>query len=112
MAYIIATDANFKQEVLDYDGLVLVDIWADWCGPCKTMRPIVENIARTFRGRAKVAFMELSQSEKTASGYGVQGVPTLMFFWKGKLVSQTVGARTEEFLTKKINNYLKRLPLA
>ena len=84
------TDDNFKEE-LAADEPVLVDFWAPWCGPCRTIAPVVEEIARKYEGRLKVTKVNVDENPLLASRYNIQGIPTLGFFKDGQLVDQVVG---------------------
>ncbi len=85
-------DKNFASEVLSADLPVLVDFWATWCGPCRSIGPIVEDLAKEFSGRVKVAKLNVDENPGTPSQYGVRGIPTLILFKGGKVVDQIVGA--------------------
>jgi thioredoxin 1 len=85
-------DKNFSAEVLKADLPVLVDFWATWCGPCRTIGPIVEDLAKEFVGKVKVAKLNVDENPGTPSQYGVRGIPTLILFKGGKVVEQIVGA--------------------
>ena len=85
-------DDNFKREVLDADLPVLVDFWAEWCSPCRMVGPIVEAIAKEYRGKLKVCKLNVDQGLETASSYGIMSIPTLAIFKKGKVVDKIVGA--------------------
>ncbi|MFA5144083.1 MAG: thioredoxin [Candidatus Omnitrophota bacterium] len=85
-------DNNFKHEVLDADLPVLVDFWARWCGPCRMVGPIVETIAKKYKGKLKVCKLNVDEAPETASSYGVMSIPTLVIFRKGKIVDKIVGA--------------------
>lgn len=85
-------DQNFAMEVLGSDLPVLVDFWATWCGPCRSISPIVEELAKDFTGRLRVAKLNVDENPGTPSQYGVRGIPTLILFKNGKIVDQIVGA--------------------
>ncbi len=85
-------DKNFASEVLNSDLPALVEFWATWCGPCRSISPIVEDLAKEFDGRVKVSKLNVDESPATTSQYGVRGIPTLILFKGGKIVDQIVGA--------------------
>lgn len=85
-------DKNFASEVLNSDLPVLVDFWATWCGPCRSIGPIVEELAKEFIGRVKVTKLNVDESPATPSQYGVRGIPTLILFRGGKILDQIIGA--------------------
>lgn len=86
------TDDNFKAEVLEAELPVLVDFYADWCGPCKMMAPVVEALAAEYEGRVKIGKLNVDQSPDTAGQYGIMSIPTLLFFKNGEVVNKIVGA--------------------
>jgi len=86
------TDKNFSAEVLNADLPVLVDFWATWCAPCRSISPIVEDLAKDFTGKVKVAKLNVDENPGTPGQYGVRGIPTLILFKGGKVVDQVVGA--------------------
>ncbi len=86
------TDKNFSSEVLQSDIPVLVDFWATWCGPCRAIAPIVEELAKEFSGRVKITKLNVDENPVTPSQYGVRGIPTLILFKEGKVVDQIVGS--------------------
>ncbi len=85
-------DKNFAEEVLNADLPVLVDFWATWCGPCRSISPIIEELAKEFTGRVKVTKLNVDESPATPSQYGVRGIPTLILFKGGKILDQIIGA--------------------
>jgi thioredoxin 1 len=106
MALLTLNDDNFQTDVLQSDVPVLVDFYAEWCGPCKQLAPVIEEIARSFGGRIKVGKVDVDQAQKTAMQYGIMGVPTVMIFKGGKAVDQIVGRVPKETLEDKINRAL------
>jgi thioredoxin 1 len=86
------TDANFEQEILECPLPALVDFWAAWCGPCRIIGPIVEEIAEEYKDRARVAKMNVDDNVNTPARYGVRGIPALLLFKNGELVDQIIGA--------------------
>ncbi len=89
------SDDSFDLEVLNADGPVLVDYWAEWCGPCKMIGPIVEEIAEEYGDRLKVTKLDIDSNIKTPMQYGIRGIPTLMIFRDGKVQATKVGALTK-----------------
>ncbi len=106
MGAVHLSDENFKKEVLESGTPCLVDFWAEWCGPCRRVAPVVEEIADEFQGRVKVAKLNVDEDSKTASAYGVMSIPTLMFFKDGKVVEQIVGAVAKQELVAKLEELL------
>ena len=97
MAVVNITNANFKEEVLESDKKVLVDFWAPWCGPCRMVSPIVEEIAEE-NAAIKVAKINIDEQPQLASQYGVMSIPTLMVFENGDIADKAVGARNKAFI--------------
>ena len=86
------TDADFESEVEKNDGLTVVDFWATWCGPCRMIAPILDQLAVEYQGKVKVTKLDVDSNIKTASRFNVRSIPTILFFKDGKLVDQVVGA--------------------
>ncbi len=100
------TDNTFDAEVLKSDIPVLTDFWAEWCGPCRTIAPILEEIAEEYDGQLKIAKLDVDENNLTAARYGIQGIPTLMLFKDGQLVERLVGAMPKERLLSHIRPHL------
>ena len=100
------TDATFETEVLKADQPVLLDYWAEWCGPCKMLSPILYEIAADYAGRIKVAKMNIDDNQNTPSSYGVRGIPTLMIFKNGAVEATKVGAMSKSQLSSFIDSHL------
>ena len=100
------SDASFKKEVLESDIPVLVDFWANWCGPCKMIAPAIEELAKEYSGKIKVGKLDVDENSKTATHYGIMSIPTLIFFNKGKVMHQLVGVVTKAELKRKIEEHL------
>ena len=99
-------DTNFKSEVADSAMPVLVDFWAPWCGPCKMIAPVLEELAKEYDGKVKVAKINVDDSPNTAGEYGVRSIPTLILFKNGKVFEQTVGVQSKENLKQLIDKSL------
>lgn len=102
--YITLTDANFKDEVLSSEVPVLVDFWATWCGPCRMIAPIIEELAQEFDGRAKIGKVDVDNNSRIAAQYGIRSIPTLLFFKDGEVVEQQIGASPKRILSEKLES--------
>ncbi len=98
------TDATFEQEVLQSQTPVLVDYWAEWCGPCKMIAPALDQIASEYQGRLKVAKLNIDENQATPPKYGIRGIPTLMLFKNGNLEATKVGALSKTQLAAFIDS--------
>jgi len=103
------TDASFKEEVLDSDVPVLVDFWAPWCGPCRMVAPVVDEIAEQYKDKVKVVKLNTDENPSVASQYGIRSIPTLMIFKDGQRVDMVVGAVPKTTLANTLEKHLKPL---
>ena len=106
MGLVHVNDKSFASEVLNSDVPVLVDFWATWCGPCRSISPIVEELAKEFSGRVKVTKLNVDESPAIPTQYGVRGIPTLILFKGGKILDQLVGAHPKARLKALIEKAL------
>jgi len=97
------TDANFEEEVINSDIPVLVDYWAEWCGPCKMIAPVLDELAAEYGGKVKICKVDVDSNQETAARFGVRGIPTLMIFKDGNAQGQKVGALSKNQLSEFIN---------
>lgn len=100
------TDENFEQEVLKSDLPVLVDFWATWCGPCRMVGPIVDELAKEYAGKLKVGKLNVDNNGKTSIKYGIMSIPSLLFFKKGQVVDQMVGAAPKNSFVERLEKLL------
>jgi len=100
------TDANFETEVLQSTSPVLVDYWAEWCGPCKMIAPILDDVAKEYNGKLKVAKLNIDENQETPAKYGIRGIPTLMLFKGGNIEATKVGALSKSQLDAFIDSHL------
>ncbi|WXJ95387.1 Thioredoxin 1 [Neomoorella carbonis] len=100
------TDANFKEEVLSAQLPVLVDFWAVWCGPCRMIAPLVDELAEEYKGRIKVAKLNVDEYQGLAAEYGIMSIPTLLLFKNGEVVSRLIGYQTKDKLVQVLEKHL------
>lgn len=103
---VAVTDATFAAEVTGAKGLVMVDFWAEWCGPCRSIAPILEGIAADYAGKLKVAKVDVDHNQQTAMDFNVRSIPMIAFFKDGKLVDTIVGAMPRPAFEAKIKQHL------
>ena len=103
---ITSTDATFQQDVLQSAEPVIVDFWAAWCGPCKMIAPILDDIATEYAGKIKVAKIDVDQNTAVPAQYGIRSIPSLLLFKQGQLVATQVGALSKSQLTAFIENHI------
>jgi len=101
------SDANFKQEVLNSKVPVLVDFWAEWCGPCRMVGPVLEELAVEYGGRVKIVKLNVDESQQTATEFRIRSIPTMLFFKNGNVVKQLVGAHPKTRLASEIQEVLQ-----
>ncbi|MCS6917942.1 MAG: thioredoxin [Chitinophagales bacterium] len=101
------TDSNFQSLVLESDKPVLVDFWAEWCGPCRLIGPIVEELAQEYEGKAVVGKLNVDENPEVSVQYGIMSIPTLLFFKNGKVVDKQVGVVPKAVLENKLKQHLQ-----
>ena len=99
------TDGDFEQQVEQHDGLAVVDFWATWCGPCRMIAPVLDQLAAEYEGKVKVTKLDVDSNIKTATRFNVRSIPTILFFKDGKLVDQVVGAVPKAALDAKFRQH-------
>ncbi|NTV06517.1 MAG: thioredoxin [Chlorobiaceae bacterium] len=104
--YLVATDQNFKSEILDADKVALVDFWAAWCGPCKMLGPVIEELAGDYEGKAVIAKLNVDENPNTAAQYGIRSIPSLLVFKNGQVVDQMLGAMPKNMISKKLDEHI------
>lgn len=100
------TDANYKENVLDKKGVAVVDFWAEWCGPCRMIGPVIEELATEYDGKALVAKVDVDENAELSQQYGVRSIPTILILKDGEVVDKHVGVITKQALTEKLEAQL------
>lgn len=106
MSIVNATDASFDAEVLGSNEVVLVDFWATWCGPCKAIAPVLDELSAEYEGKARIVKIDVDQNPNLAAQYGIRSIPTLFVFKNGEKVDATMGMQPKAQLTALINKHL------
>jgi thioredoxin 1 len=104
MKTITITDENFEEEVMKSDKPVLIDFWATWCGPCKMIAPIVEELVDEYEGKAKIGKLDVDNNQQTAIKFGVRSIPTILIFKEGKLKDTIIGAVPKGQIVQRLNS--------
>ena len=106
MSHVDLNDENFQKEVEESSEPVLVDFWAAWCAPCRKLSPIVEELGETYKGKIKVAKLNVDDASSTAAKFGIKSIPTLILFKDGKVVDQLIGAAPKEQIRRLVRKHL------
>lgn len=100
------TDSNFQQEVLDKKGVAVLDFWAEWCGPCRMIAPIIDTLSKEYKDKALIAKVNVDENQDIPVKYGISSIPTILIFKDGQLVKKHVGFTTQAALTQMIDGQL------
>jgi len=100
------TDASFDEEIIKSDIPAMVDFWAEWCGPCKMVSPVVEELAREYKGKIKIASLDVDGNRQTPTRFGVRNIPTLIFFKDGQVASTIIGAHPKSHIDEALKKLL------
>ena len=100
------TDASFNEEVVQSDTPVLIDFWAAWCGPCRMIAPVIEELSSEYDGKAKICKLDVDNNQQTAMQFGIRSIPTILIFKGGEVVDTIVGAVPKEQIVNKLNNHV------
>ena len=100
------TDANFQTEVLDSDQLSVIDFWAEWCGPCRAIGPVIEELSKEYAGKVKIGKVNVDVNPNTSMNYGITSIPAILFIKGGKVLDKQIGAVPKSELDKKIQAHL------
>ncbi len=99
-------DANFKSEVLTSDKLTLIDFWAEWCGPCRAIGPVIEELSKEYDGRVNVGKLNVDHNPEVSMNYGITSIPTILFIKDGQVVDKLLGAQPKAIVIKKIESHI------
>ncbi len=100
------TDANFQESVLEREGLTVVDFWAEWCGPCRMIAPIIEDLSKEYDGKVLVGKLDVDNNPEVSMKYGIRSIPTILFLKNGEVVEKQVGATSKQVLAGKIEAHI------
>ncbi len=100
------TDANFQEAVLEREGLTVVDFWAEWCGPCRMIAPIIEDLSKEYDGKVLVGKLDVDNNPEVSMKYGIRSIPTILFLKNGEVVEKQVGATSKQVLAGKIEAHI------
>jgi thioredoxin 1 len=100
------TDANFKEVAIEKNGLAVVDFWAEWCGPCRMVTPIIEEVSREYAEKATIGKVNVDENPETSMQFGIRSIPTILFIKDGEVVDKHVGVISKPALKQKIDSYL------
>ncbi len=103
---LMLTNANFETEIKRADTPIVVDFWAEWCGPCRMVTPVLEKLADDYAGKVRIGKVNVDEQSSLASKYGIQSIPTLLIFKGGKVVEQFIGATTRDVLARLIDKHV------
>jgi thioredoxin 1 len=103
---VVVTDGNFNNEIEQHSGLSLVDFWAAWCGPCRMVAPVIEQLAGEYEGQLKVGKLDVDANQQTAMRFNIRSIPSILIFKDGQLVDTVVGAVPKAFLERKIQEHI------
>ena len=108
MNYVVLTGENFKKQVLDDKGIVLVDFWAPWCGPCKMISPMLDEISEKYTKKIKIGKLNVDEAGEVATKYNIMSIPTILFFKQGKVFDQIIGMQDKKNITDKIEELINK----